>query len=281
MFGFNKLDKVLRALRRNEITVTAKKSEDNGVIYRSKFGGMPALPVDFEWPRFESKNLEGESASRPLSFLCQINLAEIHPYDRENLLPETGLLLFFYEQDSQRWGFGPEDEGCSRVYYFENVDKLKLTDIPEDLNEEYRVKEYSLSFSANDSYPSYEELEIHSDIDCDWDDYDEAVMKKGYDIEYERHKLLGYADLIQGEMLTECERISRGLYCGDAESYRNTSQDIKKSASEWILLFQMMSIQDGDFELMLGDCGNIYFYIRKEELKQRNFNKVWLVLQCG
>ena len=43
----------------------------------------------------------------------------------------------------------------------------------------------------------------------------------------EGHKLLGYADAIQGDMLTGCERVSRGLYCGDAESYRNTPDDVK------------------------------------------------------
>ena len=32
---------------------------------------------------------------------------------------------------------------------------------------------------------------------------------------------------------------------------------------------------------MLGDVGNLYFYIRKQDLAERNFDKVWLVLQCG
>ena len=285
MFGFNKLNKVIKALKKNEITITTTKAKGNCAIYGSKFGGKPAVPTDFKWPYFESENFDGETASRPLSFLCQINLEEIHPYDKENLLPKTGLLLFFYEQDSQRWGFDPEDEGCSRVYYFENVNELQLMDIPTDMKEEYRVKEYSLSFSAKLSYPCYEEFEIYSDIDCDWDDYDERVEKEGYDFDSECHKLLGYASLVQGEMLTECERTTRGLFCGDAESYRSTSKEdkeaIEKAAPDWMLLFQMTSIQDDDYELMFGDMGNLYFYIRKEDLKARNFHKVWLVLQCG
>ena len=37
--------------------------------------------------------------------------------------------------------------------------------------------------------------------------------------------------------------------------------------------------KDG-FELMFGDCGRIYFYIRKEDLRNRNFENVWLSLQC-
>jgi len=294
MFGFKKkekaadcvtLGKVLDTLRKNEIFITTHPSNPDGSICRSKFGGSPAVPADFEWPRFEAENYDGETANRPLSFLCQINLDEIRAFDKENLLPDTGLLLFFYEQESMRWGFDPDDEGCSRVYYFADTSKLAEAELPVDLKEEYRVREYELSFATGDSYPSFEELRIHSDVDCDWDSYDEELENMGCEIECERHKLLGYADLIQGEMLTECERTTRGLYCGDAESYQKTSEemnaDIHRAAADWILLFQMASIQDDDYELMFGDLGNLYFCIRKQDLMERNFHKVWLVVQCG
>ncbi len=279
------LDAVLDALRKNGITLTARKARKNGDLKRSKIGGRPVVPADFVWPRFESENYDGETANRPLSFLCQINLEEVSAYDRENLLPKTGMLLFFYEQESEKWGFDPDDNGCARVYYFEHVSELDAADFPEDLQAQYRVKEYDLSFAALDSYPSYEELELYSDVDCDWDEYDEAVETKGCEILSDRNKLLGYADLIQGEMLTECERTARGLYCGDPESYKQTSAetkaDIRKKATDWILLFQMCYIQEDDFEMLFGDCGNLYFYIRKQDLQERNFDHIWLVLQCG
>lgn len=279
------LDEILNTLVKNEISVKVYRSENSSDILKSKFGGRPAATPDFEWPRFEAENFDNESANRPLSFLCQINLEEISSFDKDGLLPKKGLLLFFYEQESMRWGFDPEDNGCSRVYYFEDTDALLPSDFPEDLKEEYRVKEYTLTFGCQNSYPSFEELECHSNTECDWDDYDGAVENKGYEIVCERHKLLGYADLIQGEILTECERTVRGLYCGDPQSYENTpedvTKDIERKASDWVLLFQMASICDSDYELMFGDLGNLYFYIRKQDLKERNFDNVWLVLQCG
>jgi len=86
-------------------------------------------------------------------------------------------------------------------------------------------------------------------------------------------------------MLTECESIARGLSCGSPESYNNAAADVKEDinngAADWILLFQMASIEDDDYELMFGDVGNLYFYIRKQDLKEHAFNKGWLVLQCG
>lgn len=291
MFGFKKnkkksdLDELLNSLRKNEITITTQKADKNAAAQRSKFGGRPAVPTGFEWPRFEAENYDGESEGRPLSFLCQINLADVRACDRDVLLPEKGLLLFFYEQETMRWGFDPEDNGCSRVYYFQDVNDLVPCDLPDDMKDEYKVKEYDLTFSPADSYPSYEELECHSDADLDWDKYDSAAEKRGYDIDTERHKLLGYANLIQGEMLTECERATRGIYCGDSESYNSTPDDVKadidKKSADWVLLFQMASIEDDDFELMFGDLGNLYFYIKKNDLIKRDFDKTWLVLQCG
>lgn len=292
MFGFKKkkkknidLQAVLKDLCKNEVSITLKNARKDGSPCRSKFGGRPALPVDFEWPRFEAANYDGETANRPLSFLCQIDLTEIAPLDRDGLLPKKGLLSFFYEMESSCWGFDPADEGCARVFYFEDTDTLVPTALPEDLAEEHAVKEYDISCKAKDSYPSYEELDRHADADVDWDDYDEALEDLGYELDSERHKLLGYANLVQGEMLTECERATRGLYSGDAKSYRETPDDLKeeirKAAADWVLLFQMASIMDGDYELMYGDMGDLYFYIRKQDLAEGRFDRVWFAVQCG
>ena len=43
----------------------------------------------------------------------------------------------------------------------------------------------------------------------------------------------------------------------------------------------MGTVESGDYELMFGDCGYIYFWIRKEDLAARRFDKCWLILQCG
>lgn len=277
----NNLNKILDSLCKNEISITTQKANKSKIIYRSKFGGNPAVPVGFEWPRFDIGDCDDETANIPLSFLCQINLEEICVYDKENLLPKKGLLLFFYELDSMYCGFDPEDKGSFRVYYFEDVSQLVEMDIPTDMENEYKVKEYDLSFSAKKSYPSYEEFDCcHSDIEYSWNDYSEMLDQKGYNSEIERHKFLGYANLVQGEMLTNCEITSRGL-CMNEKNCKNISEDVKNAATDWILLFQMASIQDTDYELLFGDLGNIYFYIRKQDLKECNFDKVWFILQCG
>ena len=185
-------------------------------------GGNPYVPKDFEWPYFEGKTFDGTVSNRPLSFLCQIDLAEVHEYDKEGLLPDHGLLSFFYEIETMNWGFDPTDRGCAKVYWFENIDECSLRDFPDDLDEEYCSEELALTFESVNSAPRYEELELHSDLDVDWGDYDDICEDMDIELDpLERHKLLGYADLVQDEMLTECELISRGIYTGDAKVWQN------------------------------------------------------------
>ena len=84
--------------------------------------------------------------------------------------------------------------------------------------------------------------------------------------------------------MAECERVSRGLYCGDAESYENTPDEVKadiaRRAGDWLLLLQLSTVTKGDFEWMFGDCGMLYFYIRKDDLAAKRFDKMQFSLQC-
>ncbi len=228
---------------------------------------------------------------RPLSFLAQIDLGRASAFDPENLLPKRGYLYFFYEMVTQKWGFDPQDAGCARVFYFDvPADQLVLTPLPEDLAEEARVPLSVLSFETMEELPSYEEFDELTDTspfgeDFNWERYDQKVAQTIELLDCspdEVCKLLGYADLIQGSMLEECARVTSGLYCGDPQAYRNTSTEQKAAiaadARNWTLLAQFGTLSDA---IMFGDCGCIYFYIRKEDLAERRFDRIWLILQCG
>ncbi len=267
------------------ITVTDKKPKEN----ESKFGGSPYLPASFKWPYYNGEDYDGVKKSRPLSFLAQIDLSAAHPFDKDGRLPESGMLYFFYEIETMKWGFDPEDEGCARVYYFEKTEGFTETNAPKELSSEYILPELKLEFSSQISLPSYEELSVHAPKLFDSMDYEDyEAIQKNHNVSFEqceRCKLLGYADLIQGEALTDCEATARGIYMGNGESWSKLSADkkadVKMHASDWVLLFQMSSICDTDPEIMWGDMGNLYFYVRKDDLAARRFDKVKLTLQCG
>ncbi len=274
--------KLFEEIKKTAILTDYSAAESELPVGRSKFGGKPHLPKDFEWFYYEGEDFDNVVKRRPLSFLAQINLQEIADYDKDNRLPHKGMLYFFYDLCTMRWGFDPKDKGCARVLYIDNPDNLQSIDFPEELDVDYILPEFALSFKSCMDLPDYEEIAERVE-DLEWDSYDEERVLYGYDgMEREDvSKLLGYADLIQGDMLFECEEVSNGIYCGGIPEITEEQREKMLSASkEWELLFQMSTVSDENYELMFGDCGSIYFYIKKQDLQEKNFENVWLILQC-
>ena len=250
----------------------------------TRFGGKPDVPDNFEWPYFEGESYEGVK-NRPLSFIAQFNMEEISQYDTEDMLPKTGILSFFYELNSMAWGYSPDDKGCARVYYFEDVNALHTVDLPEDMEEYFRLPALNITAASEKSYQSGVDfmLQREDEMTERWDEFDEVQEKLGIDEEGEISKLLGWANPVQGNMTCECELVSRGYYLGsgwDDVTPLDRQEAEQWSAQDWLPLFQLDSVEDGDFELMFGDCGRIYYYIRRDNLAARKFDDVWLILQC-
>ena len=68
--------------------------------------------------------------------------------------------------------------------------------------------------------------------------------------------LLGYARLIQNGIAELCESRARG---DKPESYTSP-----ESAREWVLLLQLDSVDEPEVDVPFGDCGSLYFYIRRQ-----------------
>ena len=68
------------------------------------------------------------------------------------------------------------------------------------------------------------------------------------------------------------------MSCGNFD-YLALKPQYADKASEWILLFQVDIISNSEFELMIGDSGRLYYYIRKDDLKNKRFDKCWFMTQ--
>ena len=80
-------------------------------------------------------------------------------------------------------------------------------------------------------------------------------------------------------MELECELVTHGLYCGDATGYEDPrAKELEISSRQWRLLLQIDS--DDSAEMMWGDVGRVYFWIREEDLRQARFDRTWTILQC-
>lgn len=253
----------------------------------TRFGGVPDVPDGFEWDYFEGKGsiLDDTVKSRPLAFLAQFDLEEMAQFDTENLLPHTGVLSFFYELESMRWGYDPKDKGCAKVYWFPDKNALHAAEFPSDLSEDFRLPMMKISAQSEKSYKNYEDFLPEPDHDEEfWDELEEAEESLGIEEPTNCSKLLGWANPVQTNMTQECELISRGYYLGhgwDEVSPQDRQESEQCANRDWTLLFQLDTVYDGDFELMYGDCGRIYYYIRREDLAARRFDRVWLIMQCS
>ena len=286
------LKELLRSLARNAVRLDIGTGE--GPIV-GRFGGMPDVPEGFEWPWFETDTyLDGEVKPRPLAFLAQFDCAALAPLDRDSLLPREGVLSFFYEAVSQRWGFDPKDGGCARVYWFPDKAVLRPAAFPEDLEEYCRFPSLSIRGRAANEFPGYEEFAALPDllVPCrgkvqnPWKVFEElrASLPAYEEATPPWHRLLGWPGIVQSCMAQDCALVSRGYYtgCGCRDIPEGVLKETERAfLDEWRLLLQLDSgVSVGGFSLEFGDSGSIYFYIRKEDLAARRFDRVWLVLQC-
>ena len=285
------LDKnMLETSKRNAILINYSEEENREKLPKgtSKIGGKPDLPKDFQWFYYKGEDYKKIVENRPLSFLMQINCEEVHKYDKESLLPEKGMLYFFYELFTMTWGFSPQDRGSAKVFYYDGeIEDLVPVDFPEDMEKDCIIPESKINFESMNDYPIdfldyYDPDDSDEEMDRKEKEFEKELEELGY--KADTTKLLGHPELIQGEYWEECEGVARkNIYYGSAPIKYGSDEvkkSIKENAKDWILLMQMSELEIGDYGLYFGDSGKIYFNIRKEDLKNKNFDNVWLTLQC-
>jgi uncharacterized protein YwqG len=201
------------------------------------------------------------------------------------MLPTSGLLTFFYDLENQPWGYDPQELDGHRVMLLDD-NGLVSTSLPAREN---HLHPRALHLGPGRTLPhfgsrDYDRLEAESRLrDEDWDKYFdllEEYEKQFYPPESGRHRLLGHSANVQGDMQLEAQLVMNGLYCGDETGYNDPRAELlEPGADDWLLLLQLDS--DDRSDLMWGDMGMLYFWIRQEDLKAHRFDRVWMSLQCG
>ncbi len=268
--------KLVRSMQPAIGIVTAKAPEESLPTGTSKFGGHPDLPREVSWPRV---------GRHPLSFLGQLQLAEIQTSLCKELLPPRGLLSFFYDARQSAWGFDPDDRECWRVYYFcGDREALQRRPVPEKKRGVRVFNTCRLTFRDTFTLPDWSHLDRYDVFLTD------RELKSYFRVRdvvisgpegYFCHRLFGHPDVLQCEnMEEECQLASAGIYCGRPSAYRTPeAKQLKEGASSWRLLLQLDSSRDAGWEW--NDVGILYFWIRREDLEARRFERAWVILQSG
>ncbi len=239
----------------------------------ARIGGMPRLNVADLWP---------EADGKPLSFIAEVDLAAASSLLGEGTLPANGYLEFFYDAEQEAWGFDPADRPKWRVLWVRN--DATRRDLPLGLPDDVRFTPVDLEGHVEPTYAEWEswhfaktgmDLNVglrYANALAEWNKAREpkpAVL----------HRLLGHPDHVQGDMMLECQLASNGIKVGNLRAPSEAEARLEAGAGDWRLLLQIDS--DEHSNMSWGDTGRIYYWIRDEDLRERNWDRVWLVLQCS
>lgn len=255
LFELEKIYDKIKPYVKDTISINVRKSSDRKIkLGSSKIGGAPDLPKNMDWPKFEDTYL---------TFIAQLNFSEIKKYDKENLLPENGILYFFlsYSKYVDEMQGENEDKTYKVIYYSGELKDIERKNKPKELvgDDNYGVslffKTGKIIFENNITFPSqssyiYEKLKL----DLYLTDEEQA---RYFDLLYFNSltRIFGFPFLVQNEIWLE------------------------EDENEYIILFQIAMNQDLD--MYWGDGGVNCFYLSKESLKLKQFEYIYYDYQCG
>lgn len=268
--GLARIQKDIERLAQIAIRLTSRASADAQLpVGASKLGGAPDLPPGTAWPAWKNASM---------SFVAQVQLSDVRPFDAERRLPASGLLLFFYDAQQQTYGADPADRGGWQVPYVAAAQpQLQRAIPPADLPAASRFRPCALTFSRVATLPQRPEVLLPQ---IDWTSaerqlYDDfaTTLPGAADPTAPRHQLLGHPDTLQDDMHLQCALASNGI--GDINDPRAAA--LAKTAPDWQLLLQIDT--DEQAGMRWGSSGMLYYWIEHAALRRAAMDKSWLVLQ--
>ncbi len=234
---------------------SALRLSQTETITHTKLGGRPYIDSAlFQWPHVDNE---------PLAFIAQLDLSELTATLSIDWLPTTGLLLFFYDVETMPSGLEANDNELWKVIYFKQSDTE--ANFPTNLIEEFKFNAIYLEAIKTEQLPSQQRNEV---IALNLTPSQKIVYDELYDREIGEqptHQVSGFPDYIQDDNMEQrCQQLN--------------SQNETLNRADWRLLLQLDT--DENAEMIWGDCGTLYFWIRKQDAKMGCFDKVKLIFQC-
>ena len=240
----------------------------------SRLGGVPDVPADFSWPHFFE--------DAPLGFIAQVNLSDIQSIYPDRLVPESGLLSFYYDPKQEVWGFDPKDRGRRTVLYFD-APVAPAAHVPSTLSSQGQYQSVPLQAQGELTLPAPDSLEVErlglgeQQRKAYWalsGELNELRGKGGL------HRFLGWPEEIQHDPAVEVQLPANGISAGGPDGYRSDEgKRLMANRDVWQLLLQVDS--DEAAGMMWGDVGRLFYMIRKDDLANSAWAECWFSLQCS
>ena len=259
-------------------------------VFDSKVGGLPYWDLNVPIPR--------TSDGKKMALLAQLNMAD---YPDNDLLPKEGMLQFFIGA-SDVYGLNFDDQTLQegfRVVFHEEIDRSFSSEsikgefiLPHDSDDddlpiasEYALDvEQKVAYMFHDDYrfdgaiksaaqsiglrnrPEYANLTDKEFYRILWDSLEPIFEEneESYEFVMSGSRVLGYPFFTQSD-----PREVQGKYSGyDILLLQLDSEDRKLSDDSY------------DWMVMWGDCGVGNFFIRKEDLLNKDFSHVLYNWDC-
>lgn len=305
----------LAAVARPSIRLLATPAEDDMPPGRSRLGGRPDLPPGTPWPTCRIQMPAPSEAflnARPderrlppdgivhLSFVGQVNLQEVRPFDTESRLPPTGLLSFFYNPQVFASDTGPGPLGIHDgktgfrygVYGWENADNwqvvyspstatLERRAFPPTLHEGVQYAPRAVAFRTEQTVPSIETSFLPAPgsdsgalklTEEEWEVFSELRYELRANLEI--HQMLGFADQWAATTDEGSYRQVRPERFPEAPDWDVLSAEGRLATARSIRLLLQVGIFDHAADWW-GRNGKLYFFIRDEDLARQDFSRAW------
>jgi hypothetical protein len=295
MFNFkkSKLEKLIKFIKKSEnklsfedkekiinlikpaIGIFTKKLEfDSLEIGKSKIGGKPDLPIDFNWPKVNNSDL---------IFCAQYNISEFKKFDKEDILPKKGMFYVFIGINEESNGFSINQKD-SKIFYIENLLNLERKEFPISISEERKIEPAEIQFLENLTIPDDENYKLfyfnekyddfYFDFYQDTIDYISDELNGFMD---NMHQILGEDKSIQSSVVYEFSR--NELNIKNDEEYSEKWNEILENSKSFSSLIQLDCCDSNTNLSKFGGSGVFYIELKTDELKNLNFENLKLSFQ--
>ena len=228
-------------LAKNAAELVRVNKENRGF---SKFGGLPTVPTGFVWPT---------NNDEPKLFLAQFDFAEINPNGILQDFPTSGLLYLFSEQTMD-----PFENSCV-LLFFKATNNLQPAVKPDKLAAIY--KEIYVTSKTIKTYPDIDNSKEAFEI------YENANQEEMGNIYFFMQSKNNHTSFIGGWASNSGENEFCAEYVDDIDEWTLLGQIDGKYA-------HINAKEVEEFSSWGDDGGTIFLYIRKEDLKARDFSRI-------
>jgi uncharacterized protein YwqG len=292
------------------ILLIAGPIEEGGAapLGASRLGGEPDMPPDFDWPirpAIDDSIFPAHGGGPwPLSFVAQIDFAELQAVQILDEFPPEGRLLLFCDPVDIPWG-AKEDQARMRVIFTTiAADRLRRRPCPLEFDQprEPSLDRRSFIFKPRilrptawllpplfiallTEQPRADRAAAFSAYERFWDDLEARHGEPFGDDTI--HQVGGMAFSIQDPVEAECVKYADDRPRPRAwwQRWLNLDEFTKAQraahlaqADNWQLVLQVSS--DLKAGMQWGDMGRLYLCARKQDLAARRFDQSWMVVQC-